>query len=98
MDITYKLGGEQLYAKVGEHCELQYPNELFLQLLKVVIFTVTVFLTIILLVQSNVHFALFVLCVRLSFALLSLIFSVIFRFTFALLSLHFCFSFDFALS
>ena len=61
MDITYKLGGEQIYAKVGEHCELQYPNDLFLQLLKVVIFTVTIFLTIILLVQSNVHFALFVL-------------------------------------
>jgi len=61
MDLTYKLSGEHVYAKVGEHCDLLYPNDLFVQLLKIIIFVVTIFLSIILLIQTNVHFALFVL-------------------------------------
>jgi len=61
MDLTYKLGGEQIYQKVGEHCELQYPNKLFVKLFKLAAFFLTIVLVIILLIRADVHLAIFVL-------------------------------------
>ena len=61
MELTYKLGGENIYQKVGEHRQLQYPNQLFLKVLKLGLFSVTIFLVVILLIQADVHLAIFVL-------------------------------------
>ncbi len=57
----YKLASEQIKQKVGTGDELYYPNDAFYSFACIGIFSLTVFLIIVLATQNSLHFAVFIL-------------------------------------
>ena len=59
--LTYKLSNENIYQKVGNNCDLTYPNNTFIYLIKLILCVLSAFLLFILLFQTYLHMAIFLI-------------------------------------